>query len=96
MSVTIAKGSKLQTILDDPSIQEMVVIEPELLQVLSIASDPEPRENRWISYSALKRMMRNLVGWDARQSELRSTRHYNLMIRAIDDLLPLNEVEECI
>jgi len=91
MSITQQKKTQLATIISGQRVQEMIVLEPDILTILEIAADPEPRENRWIAYSALKRMMKHMVGWDARQSELRSSRYYDVMIDAIDALLPENE-----
>lgn len=45
-------------------------------------------------YEAIKRMIAPSVGWDARHEELRSSSQYEVLIHAIDRLLPGQEEEE--
>lgn len=78
----------LEAVCERKEIQTILSIEPAVQNILALASDPEPRENRWISYEALKRMSSSYVGWDARESTLRSSEHYDALLSAIDELLP--------
>jgi hypothetical protein len=71
-----------------PHLQQAVTVEPRLRTVLLIAADPEPRENRWISYEACKRLAERLVGWYAENDAIRTSSHYDAFIEVIDALLP--------
>ncbi len=84
----------LEAIYQRREIQQMIEIEPVVAHILAIAANPEPRENRWIAYEALKRMSSGYVGWDARQPQLRTTRHYAALLEAIDTLLPQSECSD--
>jgi hypothetical protein len=77
-------------------LQEVLTLEPGLQQVFAIARDPEPRENRWVAYEALKRMSLPYVGDTARHPHLKTSDHYYAVMSHIDDLLPesSNPVEE--
>jgi hypothetical protein len=91
MSVEPKKTAALEAVLSNTQMQEMITLEPGIRLILQIAADPEPRENRWIAYEALKRMSSPFVGYDARCSELQTCQQYDLLIDAIDALLPENE-----
>jgi len=93
MSMTTLQQRKLAQVLSEHHIQRMIEIEPPLLALLQVAADPEPRDNRWLSYEAIKRMAAPYVGWDARHEELRSSVQYELLMCAVDTLLPESEEE---
>lgn len=94
MSIEPTKQAALESILSNREMLRAVELEPAILTILEIAASPEPRTNRWVSYEALKRMARPYVGFDARQEELQTCQHYELLIDAIDRLLPDNEIGE--
>ncbi len=91
MNLEPKKQATLERIISNSRMQRVIELEPGICTILEIAADPEPRENRWIAYEALKRMMQPYVGFDARQEELRTCQHYDLMIDAINELLPDSE-----
>lgn len=91
MNLELKKQATLERILSTSQMQQILELEPAIRTILEIAADPEPRKNRWIAYEALKRMIQPYVGFDARQQELRTCQHYDLMIEAIDTLLPESE-----
>lgn len=78
----------LKQISGDTTIGEILAEEPIFQQILDLAANPLPDENRWLMYEALKRRARSLVGWNARCEHLKTSRHYDSMIWAIDLLLP--------
>ncbi len=88
------KQAALETICQRKAIQQIITIEPAVANILALAADPEPRENRWVAYEALKRMSSPFVGWDARRDELRTEAHYDSLIEAIDELLPQTESDD--
>lgn len=82
------KKEALEAIYQRREIQDIIEVEPSVVNILALAADPEPRENRWIAYEALKRMSSDFVGWDARSDALRTTEHYAALMESIDSLLP--------
>lgn len=88
MNLESKKQEALERILSDRQMQRVIELEPGIRTILALAADPQPRENRWVSYEALKRMMQPYIGFDARQEELRTCQHYDRLIEAIDELLP--------
>lgn len=89
----MSKSRQLATIIANKPMQEMIAVEPGILTILQIASNPEPRENRWIAYEALKRMAQQFVGWDARHKDMRTALHHEMLMEAIDQLLPDSDEE---
>lgn len=77
----------------DVCLQEAIQAEPQVLHLLRIAVIPQD-ESRWRRYELLKNLGMSLVGWEARAEHLRTTRHYQSFIEAIDSLLPTEDEEQ--
>ena len=79
----------LQRIETQALYQQMFAVEPDLYAILNVAVSQPPDRDHWKAYIILKQMCEPLVGFDARQPELRTSRHYEAMMQAIDELLPM-------
>jgi hypothetical protein len=88
MSNALTREEVYALVRENETIQQIVAAEPEFQRLLDLAASPTPRYNRWVSYEALKRAGRNLVGWSARHKALRTGEHYQVMCWALDMLLP--------
>lgn len=84
----ITRDESMKLVRENETIQQIVSAEPEFARLLELAAHPSPRYNRWVSYEALKRMGRTLVGWSARHEQLRTGEHHRAMCWALDLLLP--------
>lgn len=84
----ITRAEAMKLVRENETIQQIVKAEPEFQRLLDLAACPTPRYNRWVSYEALKRAGRKLVGWSARHEALRTGEHYRMMCWALDMLLP--------
>lgn len=75
------------------AIREIFTVEPIIPEMLTrIAQLPtNPEMNRWQRYSELKRLFSPYVGWQARNNELATSRHYEAFIDLLDALLPEDE-----
>jgi hypothetical protein len=83
-----APTDRVQSLLSSNGrLKDVVEVEPRLLNVLYMATSPESY-NRWYSYEKCKRLLDPLVGYGAEQKELRTSKHYQMLIIAIDTLLP--------
>src|SRR3712207_5777931 len=82
-------------VLADPLVQEALRVEPRLAAIIERARTQTnvPDYNRIRTYYELKGMFKWLVGWHAAQPHLRTQRHYEAFVRAIDDLLPPDAVD---
>jgi hypothetical protein len=84
----VSSLDRVQALLvSNERLSKVVEAEPRLLNVLYMATSPESY-NRWYSYEKCKRLLDPLVGYGAEQKELRTSKHYQMLIIAIDTLLP--------
>jgi hypothetical protein len=75
-------------------IDEVLAIAPGLQQVFAIAASPQPRENHWVAYEALKRMSRQYIGENERGwKEGIEHRHYAAIMQHIEELLPPENIK---
>ena len=72
----------------DSLIKQMIVDEPVVLALLQIAARQTSGRDRWHAYEVLKCVSDPYVGWCARNKAVSSERHYDALIKAIDELLP--------
>jgi hypothetical protein len=76
-------------------LRAMIEADPEVLALLKWAAAQRMSQsnvpNRWHLYREVKLMSKDIVGWDARTPELRTSACYETFIRAIDTLLPSDE-----
>lgn len=74
----------------DRRLQRILRMEPKAWDVLTMAREQQfsPAYNLEHEYVYLKHRAQRLVGWDARNPQLRSHEDYDAMIRAISSLLP--------
>jgi|GEM_PF-3839453 len=79
----------LQRIETQAVYKRMFAVEPDLYAILTVAATQPPERERWKAYCVLKRLCEPLVGFSARHPELRTPAHYEAMLCAIDELLPL-------
>lgn len=82
------------TLEENAVLKAIVEAEPDIRHVLHVAAMQKEPRTRWRAYSALKQVCESLVGWDARNTALRTERHYETVIDAIDALLIAAEVDE--
>lgn len=84
-----------QQLVLKPRLQSMIEADPEVLALLKWAASQRISQrnvpNRWHLYREAKMMSKDIVGWDARTPELRTSACYETFIRAIDTLLPSDE-----
>lgn len=76
-----------------PRIKQVITIEPKVHEILSLAASQTCKSERWQMYEILKYVSSRYVGWYAEQAALRSEAHYNVIMDALDLLLPSPEVE---
>lgn len=88
MNLVERRQFTLKQVQDNDTIQHILSIEPSFQRILDMAAHPDFECSRWQKYEALKWMGLSLVGWSARKCSLRTSRHYETMIWAIDVLLP--------
>jgi hypothetical protein len=72
----------------DPIIGEILKIDPFARTILELASDPNPRANRWVSYEACKRMYKRL---ECQHRGALLPHYYDTMIWAVDSLLSISD-----
>lgn len=89
----ITKERALDAARHGTHLAQIYELEPDemaaLYDMVRIYCD-KPSE-RWQNYELLKRSVRNLVGRDAKRSELRTAAHYEVLLAYIDWLLPESE-----
>jgi hypothetical protein len=88
------RQAAIKALAHDRYLQEALQIEPALQRVLKTAIAPRnERGYNWESkYYQLRDWAIPLVGHHARNAQLRTTQHYEAMIKAIDNLLPADDV----
>jgi len=93
--VTLAQRrlEAIEKVYSSKRVQQMLLVQPKLSRLLDIASDPEPRANRWISYEALKRMAESLIG-DHKYHEAFAWAIDLLLPDEQDDVVTTNEEED--
>ena len=74
-----------------PLLRFIIDLEPAVLDVLQRARERETCCSRWAAYSALKEACRELVGWQAREVQLREPHYHEAVMAALDALLPVSE-----
>jgi hypothetical protein len=92
LPATPRQAQALARLEQDEQIKGMIACEPAIHHVMRIAAAQSKGGDRWFAYSALKTICYDLIGWGAYHPELRTSRHWECMIDAIDELLP--NVEE--
>lgn len=85
------KTDVMNRIGTDVVLSEVAEYEPVALETIVDQALAYPAGvNRWRAYERLKAEASEMVGWYAVHQELATHRHYEAMIRLIDDLLPLS------
>jgi hypothetical protein len=74
-----------------PLLRFIIDLEPAVLDVLQRARERGTYCSRWAAYSALKEACRQLVGWQAREAQLREPHYHEAVMAALDALLPASE-----
>lgn len=74
-----------------PLLRFIIDLEPVVLDVLHQARERGTYCSRWAAYSALKVACRDLVGWQAREAQLRGSHYHEAVMAALDALLPTSE-----
>lgn len=93
-SLQLRQSQALARLEQDPQVQHMLAIEPDLKHVMTIAANQNDGDTRWYAYTALKEVMNGFVGWDARNPHLRESLYWEKMIKVIDELLPDEEEQD--
>lgn len=75
-----------------PYLPEILEREPEMRAILEEMARAEPVA-RWRTYSVLKARGMALVGWEAREPQLRGAVYYDTLTSALGMLLPGEEEE---
>jgi hypothetical protein len=89
------KKSAISRMNSNPLLQEVLQIEPRLKPIIEEAK----RQRNVRGYDRIKKHieLRNraiqLVGWDAENEQLRSSKFYDVVVKTIDDLLPPDHVD---
>ena len=94
LSTNLIEQRVAQELAASPVLQEAVIVESQLLELLTRAAGEQDGANRWQRYEELKRAGSRLVGWRAAQQELRSSGMYEAFIEALDKLLPTPDEEQ--
>lgn len=76
-----------------PRLRDMIALEPHILELLTLAASQECHSERWKLYEMLKQVSSTFVGWKANHLALRNEQTYNLMLEALDMLLPSPEID---
>lgn len=84
-------GEASVQVYGDRTICDLIAIEPGVRIILDLASDPNPRANRWVAYEACKRLYKRL---ENKNMQLCSQRYYDAMIWGIDSLLSLSDGQD--
>src|SRR2546421_9869110 len=71
----------------------VIAVEPNVLSVLERAAQQGAYRTHWAAYSAFKEQCRCLVGWQARNMQLREPHYHETVMVALDVLLPTSEKE---
>lgn len=85
-----AKTKMLHLLEKSELMKHVVTVEPDVLTILLETASivPSPDWTRWDAYSYLKRQCYGYIGWEARQDEIATSRHWEAFITFIDALLP--------
>ena len=84
------RKSAYQRMLSNTRIQEILLLEPRLLEFLIQAHTQKTGDsyNRIQTYVELRNAVIPLVGWYAEHPDLRTSSDYMVVIETISDLLP--------
>jgi hypothetical protein len=76
-------------------LQEILKSEPDLISIIDEAKKQKKAKgyNRIKKYIELRNKAIPLVGWKASNEQIRTSEHYDAVIRTIDDLLPPDDVD---
>lgn len=83
---------RIKRIYSNVRFQEILAIEPRIAAILDRAKRIRlSRDYHWYpTYVDYKHELMKLVGWEAERDELRSEHDYDLVIGAVDTILPLD------
>jgi hypothetical protein len=89
------KQAAIQRMENNKLLQEILQTEPRLLPIIETAKNQKRQRgyNRVRTYIELRNQAMSYVGHSARNEQLSSSRHYDAVIRTIDDLLPPDEID---
>ena len=86
----ISRQRALDALAHEPRLAEIREFEPECIDtILSFAQGCYIPAFRWMNYEIAKKYVAQFVGRDARSPELRTNRHYEVMLAFLDWLLPV-------
>lgn len=87
---TWTKESAVQRMSENATLQWVVSIEPRVKEVLALAIQQRPCKgyNRIDRHYELKQKIQSLVGFSAKDVRVKTMKHYDAVMRTIDDLLP--------
>lgn len=91
---TARQAQALAHLEQDVIMQAMIIREPAILHVMQIAAAQTKGGDRWFAYTALKNICEELVGWGAYHPDLRTSRYWERMMDALDELLPVVEEDD--
>lgn len=77
-----------------PRIKDVIKVDPTVLEILRLAASQSCRAERWQMYEILKLVSSQYVGWHASKPELRTSVCYEMMMDALDILLPTPEIDD--
>lgn len=89
------KEQAIKRVREDKLLQEIIAIEPRVLDIISQAEAQvnRPGYHRIKTYNGLKGLIKSLVGFNAEKKELRTMVHYDIVVKAVNDLLPPDDVD---
>jgi hypothetical protein len=79
---------RLNEIVTRPDMQHVLQHAPDVLHLLRFAALQDDARDRWHLYEILKTLASLRVGYHAKHPELQASRCYEVVIQAIDALLP--------
>lgn len=76
--------------MEELTLERIFALEPDAQREIDrIAKHVEDYDTVWHAYSACKKAVENMVGWDAGKPELRTGRAYDFVIGYIVDKLQI-------
>jgi len=89
------KAAAIKRLNDNKPLHNILIIEPQLNSVIEAAKKQENVEGyhrirRWYK---LKAHMNYLVGFEAKNTQLRTMQHWDVVSKAVNDLLPPDDVD---
>lgn len=77
-----------------PRIKAVIKAEPMVMEIFRLAASQSCRSERWQMYEILKHVSSKYVGWHATNPDLCNSICYEMVMDALDILLPTPEIDD--